>query len=62
MFDKKRAAAVCIGALGVGVAVQPRTHQTDEQRTGTGLAGVVGDRGDVGVRCTGVGNVVDKVV
>ena len=62
VLHQKGTAAVLIGTGGVGVAVQPRAHQTDEQRTGAGLAGIVGDRGNVGVRCAGVGDAVDKVV
>ena len=62
VLHQKGTAAVLIGAGGVGMTVQPRTHQADEQRTGRRLAGVVDDGGDIHVGCAGVGDMFDKVV
>ena len=62
VLAQKGAAAVFVGAGGVGVAVQPGTHQADEQRPGRRLAGIVGDGGDLRVRSPGVGNVLDQIV
>ena len=62
VLAQKGAAAVFVGAGDVGVAVQPGTHQADEQRTGRRLAGIVGDGGDLRVRSPGVGDVLDQIV
>ena len=61
-LDQKGAAAVPVGALRIGVAVQPRADQTDEQRPRPRLAGIVGDSGDVRIGRAGVVNAADKVV